>query len=90
MAFSKNLDDIRLAVRAPQSRCRAVGTGGHDAGGSFAQEGDALSLRPHVEAGEPWSSLKAALARGMSEDFMESGREQPEQQDRPELDAVFQ
>ncbi|QFI69493.1 VapB protein (antitoxin to VapC) [Sinorhizobium alkalisoli] len=31
---------------------------------------------------------RAALARGMSEDFMESGREQPEQQDRP--DTVFQ
>ncbi|WP_018237779.1 AbrB/MazE/SpoVT family DNA-binding domain-containing protein [Ensifer sp. BR816] len=55
----------------------------------ITQEGDALILRPHVEEGEPWSSLKAALARGMSEDFMESGREQPEQQDRPELDAVF-
>ncbi|ACP22498.1 putative virulence-associated protein (plasmid) [Sinorhizobium fredii NGR234] len=56
----------------------------------ITQEGDALILRPHVEAGEPWSSLKAALARGMSDDFIESGREQPEQQDRPELDAVFQ
>lgn len=43
----------------------------------IAQEGDALILRPHVEAGEPWSSLMAALARGMSEDFMESGLEQP-------------
>jgi antitoxin VapB len=56
----------------------------------ITQEGDALILRPHVEDGEPWSSLKAALARGMSDDFMESGREQPAQQDRPELDAVFQ
>ncbi|WFU50211.1 antitoxin [Sinorhizobium terangae] len=52
-------------------------------------EGDALILRPHVEEAEPWSSLKAALVRGMSEDFMESGREQPEQQDRPDIDAVF-
>ncbi len=43
----------------------------------IAQEGDAVILRPHVEAGEPWSSLMAALARGMSEDFMESGLEQP-------------
>ncbi|MDB5552300.1 MAG: putative virulence-associated protein [Rhizobium sp.] len=56
----------------------------------ITQEGDALILRPHVEDGEPWSSLKAALARGMSDDFMESGREQPAQQDRPELDTVFQ
>lgn len=56
----------------------------------ITQEGDALILRPHIEDGEPWSSLKAALVRGMSDDFMESGREQPVQQDRPELDAVFQ
>jgi antitoxin VapB len=55
----------------------------------ITQEGDALILRPHLEQGEQWSSLKAALARGMSEDFMTCGREQPEQQDRPELDAVF-
>lgn len=53
------------------------------------QEGDALILRPHVGRSEPWSSLKAALARGMSEDFMQNGREQPADQDRPALDAVF-
>ncbi|CAK7255752.1 MULTISPECIES: antitoxin [unclassified Shinella] len=55
----------------------------------ITQEGDALILRPHVERGESWSSLKAALARGLSEDFLESGREQPDPQDRPEFDAVF-
>lgn len=56
----------------------------------ITQEGDALILRPHVEGGEPWSPLKAALARGISEHFRASGRAQPEQQDRPELDTVFQ
>ena len=55
----------------------------------ITQEGDALILRPHVGRSEPWSSLKAALARGMSEDFVEGGREQPKPQDRPELDTVF-
>lgn len=55
----------------------------------ITQEGDALILRPHVERGETWSSLKAAMARGVSDDFMKGGREQPKPQDRPELDTVF-
>ncbi|KVK54308.1 hypothetical protein L901_18225 [Agrobacterium sp. D14] len=55
----------------------------------ITQEGDALILRPHVERGEAWSSLKAAMARGVSDDFMEGGREQPKPQDRPELNTVF-
>ena len=40
------------------------------------QEGDALILRPHVGPQEPWSSLKAALRHGLTDDFMERGREQ--------------
>lgn len=55
----------------------------------ITQEGDALIVRPHVEGSEAWSSLKAALARGVSEDFMAGGREQPESQDRPGLDSIF-
>jgi antitoxin VapB len=55
----------------------------------ITQEGDALILRPHLDRHEPWSSLKAALARGVSEDFMEGGREQPDPEDRPDLDTVF-
>ncbi|MBZ9761729.1 antitoxin [Mesorhizobium sp. CA8] len=55
----------------------------------ITQEGDALILRPHIETEEAWTSLKAALARGTSPDFMADGRQQPEEQDRPELDAVF-
>lgn len=55
----------------------------------ITQEGDALVLRPHVERSDAWSSLKAAMARGVSDDFMKGGREQPKPQDRPELDTVF-
>jgi len=55
----------------------------------ITQEGDALILRPHIETHEAWTSLKAALARGVSDDFLANGRQQPEQQDRPDLDAVF-
>ncbi|MCD4662627.1 AbrB/MazE/SpoVT family DNA-binding domain-containing protein [Agrobacterium sp.] len=51
--------------------------------------GDALILRPHVERGDAWSSLKAALAQGVGDDFMKGGREQPKPQDRPKLDTVF-
>ncbi|MFK0166534.1 antitoxin [Rhizobium sp. NPDC090279] len=54
-----------------------------------SQEGDAVVLRPHVAHDEAWGSLKAALARGMSDDFLLSGREQPQPQNRPDLDAVF-
>lgn len=55
----------------------------------ITQEGDALILRPHGQANEPWGSLKEALARKASDDFMVDGRQQPEHQDRPDLDAVF-
>ncbi|WP_420960052.1 antitoxin [Brucella sp. IR073] len=55
----------------------------------ITREGDALVLRPHVKPAEPWANLKAAMARGFSEDFMANGREQPEQQERPELDELF-
>lgn len=55
----------------------------------ITQEGDALILRPHVETKEAWASLRAALTRGVSDDFMADGRKQPDQQDRSELDAVF-
>jgi antitoxin VapB len=56
----------------------------------ITQEGGALILRPHVETKEKWRSLKAALARGMSDDFLSNDREQPKPQDRPELDELFQ
>ncbi|KKC32407.1 AbrB/MazE/SpoVT family DNA-binding domain-containing protein [Devosia psychrophila] len=54
-----------------------------------SREGDAIILRPVANDQAPWASLRAAIARGMSPDFMEAGREQPEQRDRPDLDAAF-
>ncbi|WP_162791766.1 hypothetical protein U0027_24035 (plasmid) [Agrobacterium tumefaciens] len=39
---------------------------------------------PEVERDEAWSSLQAAMTRGVSDDFMEGGREQRKPQDRPE------
>jgi len=53
------------------------------------REGDALILRPHFEEREAWTSLRAALARGMSDDFMADGRDQPALRDRTDLGAVF-
>ena len=55
----------------------------------IAREGDAIILRPHVRQKERWASLRAAIDRGLSDDFMESGREQPQDQERPELDSTF-
>ena len=55
----------------------------------ISREGDALILRPHKTGKEAWSSLKAALDHGFSEDFFGDGREQPPEQDRPELDDLF-
>lgn len=55
----------------------------------ITQEGDALILRPHVERREAWASLRAALARGVSEDFITTGRDQPNEQNRPALDEIF-
>jgi antitoxin VapB len=55
----------------------------------ITQEGDALIVRPHVDRNEPWASLRAALARGFSDDFLSVGRDQPTAKDRPDLDDVF-
>jgi antitoxin VapB len=56
----------------------------------ISREGDAIILRPHVQQAERWASLRAAVVRGFSSDFLENGREQPEDQERPELDSTFQ
>jgi len=53
------------------------------------REGNSLILRPYIENEKAWSSLRAALNRGVSDDFLENGREQPENQDRPDLTTVF-
>lgn len=55
----------------------------------ITREGDALILRPHVDCVEPWSSLRAAMRRGVSDDFFADDRQQPAQQDRPDLDLAF-
>lgn len=54
-----------------------------------SREGDAIILRPHPENNSGWSSLRSALKRGVSGDFMQDGREQPEEQDRIDLDKIF-
>lgn len=55
-----------------------------------SREGDAVILRPRPSAGRRWASLRAAVERGFSADFMAEGPEQPEDQQRPELDQAFQ
>lgn len=53
------------------------------------REGDAIILRPASPDQAPWASFRAAVARGMSPDFLPDGREQPDTQDRPDLDTAF-
>lgn len=54
-----------------------------------SREGDAVILRPKRSATGPWASLRAAIARGFSPDFMAEGRKQPEEQTRPNLEQAF-
>ncbi|MBY5747438.1 antitoxin [Rhizobium leguminosarum] len=53
------------------------------------REGNAIILRPRVDRGVRWASLHSALERGLSDDFMAEGREQPEGQERPDLQDLF-
>lgn len=55
----------------------------------ISREGDAVILRPRLEQSRRWGSLYAAVERGFSTDFMADGRDQPEDQDRPELDQAL-
>ena len=55
-----------------------------------SREGDAVILRPRPDAGRPWASLRAALDRGFSADFMAEGREQAPDQKGPDLDRAFE
>ena len=55
-----------------------------------SREGDAIILRPHVPRQERWASMRSAVGRGFSPDFMDDGREQAGDQERPELDTAFQ
>lgn len=55
----------------------------------ITREGEAVILRPRTDQHSRWSSLRAALERGLSEDFMAGGREQPQDQERPDLKDIF-
>ncbi|MBX3568632.1 MAG: AbrB/MazE/SpoVT family DNA-binding domain-containing protein [Rhizobiaceae bacterium] len=55
----------------------------------ISREGEAIILRPETGRREPWSSLRAAVDLGFSSDFMAKGREQPDEQNRPDMDDVF-
>lgn len=55
-----------------------------------SREGDAVILRPKPDLSKRWASLRAAMARGVSDDFLSEGREQPAAQERPGLDRAFQ
>jgi len=54
-----------------------------------SREGDAVILRPRRGISIRWASLRAAVDRGFSADFMVQGREQPDNRRRPELDEAF-
>lgn len=54
-----------------------------------SREGDAVILRPRLDASRRWTALHAAIERGFSADFMAEGREQPADQARPDLDQAF-
>lgn len=54
-----------------------------------SREGDAVILRPRQDTSDRWASLRAAVERGFSDDFMAEGREQPEEQVRTDLDRAF-
>lgn len=53
------------------------------------REGDAVILRPRADSAMRWASLKSALERGLSDDFLAQGREQPKDQERPDLQDLF-
>lgn len=55
----------------------------------ISRDGDALILRPCAKARPQWSFLRMALDRGFSPDFMQEGRQQPEEQPRSGLDELF-
>lgn len=55
----------------------------------ISREGDAVILRPRQRVSARWSSLRAAMDRGFSADFMAEGRQQPDSQSRPRLDEAF-
>ena len=55
-----------------------------------SHEGGAIILRSKADANRPWALLRAAVERGFSADFIVDGRDQPKEQERPELVQAFQ
>ena len=55
----------------------------------ISREGDAVILRPRQGTPTRWASLRAAVDRGFSADFMADSPQQPDNQSRPELDEAF-
>jgi antitoxin VapB len=55
----------------------------------ISREGDTIILRPHAGKKRAWESLRAALARGVSDDFLADGRQQPPAAERADLDELF-
>lgn len=53
------------------------------------REGDAVILRPRRGVSTRWASLRAAVDRGFSADFMAEGRRPPADQSRPEPAEAF-
>ena len=54
-----------------------------------SREGDAVILRPRRSVSTRWASLRAAVDRGFSPDFLAEGRQQSDNQSRPALDEAF-
>lgn len=44
----------------------------------ITREGDAVVLRPKIDADRRRAALRAAISRGLSDDFMINGRDQPD------------
>lgn len=55
----------------------------------ISREGEAVILRPRHDTAGRWASLRAALERGFSDDFLADGRGQPGAQERATLDEAF-
>ena len=55
----------------------------------ISREGDAVILRPRRDVSTRWASLRTAVDRAFSPTFMADGRQQPDNQSRPELDEAF-
>ena len=54
-----------------------------------SREGDAIILRPHPETIRSWDSLRSALRRDVSGDFVKDGQERLAEQGRVDLDMIL-